>query len=426
MNVKEIKETGGSVKVVAVFAMLFSAVSAVCAVPEPVSALLKEMQSSGSTIQSGYSPELGVYMVGIGRARFRPGALERCREVARMHAVKEIASAIRMSFKSHDVASLRVGKEDDAVQVKALLSSMTESSVNQMVSGVQVVSSRRDSAGAMEVAVYAASNMPDAEWTSRPGTRCVMAAGISVDRGCAERNALLSAVEQVAGTLVVGKVSVNEREEMHKKLAASANAFVEEYRVTKDEKVKAEYRVEVLARVNKRKLYEDYRSFFKCLDNPVFCIVATDESLTRQFTRFFVDKGFHLTTKPEESDYLIRLDGRFADRPTPGNDKSMGTMLCLNVKVVSADETRVLLSMNETQAKDSEVLSPEERREEAARRIFEKAEARLHKAIHDMIVRMLDSADPLPTESLDSGSVLELQANNKTNTNTNKPRRSNK
>ena len=233
----------------------------------------------------------------------------------------------------------------------------------------------------------------------------VSAVGIAAARDMAERNALRSAVEQVAGTMVVGKVSVNEKEEMHKRLATTAGALVEEYRVVKESKVEMEYRVEILARVDKRKLYDNYRSYFKCLDNPAFCLAATNESLVRHFNQFFIDKGFRIVDNPAIADYFIKLDGRFVDRPTPGNGQSMGTMLGLNISVVAVDGSCTLLSMNERQAKDSAVLSPEQRRDEVSRRIFEKMERRLHQAIQDMVVRMLDEAD--------SGSVPSERAGTK-------------
>jgi len=378
-------------------------------VPEEVAALVPEMRESGASVRGGMSKTLGIYLVGIGRSRYRPGSVDRCREVAQANAVKELTSALQTSFKAHDMVALNMTVSDDKTSAEAFVSSMTESSVNQLLKGVQVVSSSQNAKGEMEVVVYTTSKLVDQsdallnaqlQWGDKG---VVMAVGIDTDRAVAEKNALRSAVEQVAGTLVAGKVSVNEREDMHKRLATTAGALVEEYRVVKETKVDLEFRLEVLARVNKRRLYDNYRSYFKCLDNPVFCIVATDEALIRNFTRFFADKGFALVNDPSECQYQIKLDGRFRDRPTPGNDKSMGTMLGLNITIVSADGARTLLTMNEKQSKDSEILTAEQRREEVSRRIFNKLETRMHKAIQDMVVRMLDDADSQPEVKMGSG-----------------------
>lgn len=382
------------------------------AVPKPVAELVAEMRETGSTVQGGVSPDLGLFIVGIGHARYREDDVSLSREIAEANAKKQLTSALEQSFKAKDVVALQMKVENDKAEASAFVSSLTESSVNQLLKGLQMVSSGKNAQGEMEVVMYLTAKMQDRtsdlvaaqmQW----GDKGVVAAvGIDVERSIAEKNALRSAVEQVAGTLVVGKVSVNEREEMHKRLATTAGALVEEYRITKDTKVEAEFRVEILARVNKRKLYDSYRSYFKCLDNPTFCIVATDQVLIRHFSQFFADKGFTLTNDPSDCQYLIKLDGRFRDRPTPGNPQSMGTMLSLNIEIVSVDGTKTLLTMNERQAKDSEILTKDQRMEEVARRIFNKLEARLHKAIQDMVVRMLDEADTQAAPVVESGTTF--------------------
>ena len=397
----------------AFLAVLFLASCCLAEVPAEIESLVSEMRETGATVRSGSSSELGVYFVGIGRSRYRSGAVSRSREVAQANAVKELTSALQVSFKAHDIASLQVVNEDDKTSVSAFVSSMTESSIDQLLKGVQVVSSGKNQNGEMEVVVYTTAKLVDKsdallnaqlKWGDRG---VVMAVGIDEVRTVAEKNALRSAVEQVAGTLVVGKVSVNEREEMHKRLATTATALVEEYRVVKETKAEAEFRVEVLAKVNKRKLYDNYRSFFKSLDNPAFYLDSTDDGLVRAFRPFFVEKGFTIVDSPENCQYLIRLDGRFTDRPTPGNPASTGTMLDLSIEVLSCDgHGTQLLSMAEKQSKDSEVLTAEQRRMEVSRRIFAKLEKRLHKAVQDMVVRMLDDADSQPAGELGTGTAF--------------------
>ena len=77
-------------------------------------------------------------------------------------------------------------------------------------------------------------------------------------------------------------------------------------------------------------------------------------------------------------------------------------MLDLRISIEAVDGSRTLLTMNETQAKDSVVLTAEQRREEVARRIFGKLEMRLHKALQEMVARMLDDADGKSTVKVDA------------------------
>lgn len=377
--------------------------------PIEVSRLVSEMRETGSTCRAGVSSELGVFVVGVGKARYRENDLAYSREIAEINAKKQVTSFLHQSFKAKDVAHTElVADAVGRTTATAFFSSHSESEINQIMKGWQIVSSGRNDEGQMEVVGFVTSKKSDqadalavAQLTW--GDRGVVAAvGVDVDRMLAEKNALRSAVEQVAGTLVVGKVSVNEREELHKRLATTAGALVEEYRVTRETRVEAGFRVEILARVSKKKLYDNYRSYFKCLDDPVFCLVATDASLIRHFNQFFMEKGLRLTDRPEEAQYFIKLDGRFRNRPTPGNQRSEGTMLDLRISIEAVDGSRTLLTMNETQAKDSVVLTAEQRREEVARRIFEKLETRLHRALQEMVARMLDDADDKSTVKIDA------------------------
>ena len=383
-------------------------------VPAPIAAAVAEMKETGGGVRAGVAPDLGVYIVAAGRSRYRPGALARCRELAQVNAKKALAEALEQTVKAHDTVALQmtVGADDQAT-ASAFVSSVTESTVDTLLKGVQIVEAGPSADGEEMVAfIYTTAQMQDSSDALRKAQMqwgdkgVVSAVGIAEDRALAEKNALRSAVEQVAGTLVVGKVSVNEKEEMHSRLAVTAGALVEEYRVVRESKVDLEFRVEVLARVDKRKLYDNYRSYFKCLDNPVFCLVATDESLIRHFRQFFVDKGFQLTANPVEAHYFIKLNGRFKDRATPGNAKSAGTMLDLGIQVESVDGSRTLLTMNEKQAKDSETLDAAQRREEVSRRIFGKLEKRLHAGIQDLIVRLLDDADNQSAETPRAGTFL--------------------
>lgn len=381
---------------------LSSASGAPAKLPPEVLELVSEMEESGGTSGLERSKDIGLFAVGIGRVPYRADAIDSCREQATIEAKKELASALSLSLKARDVAALKYSDDGKGhVEASEDFSSETEVSVDNLIKGLKVVRSGRNAAGKMEVVVYVSEKQKayaqefEAAQLTWGDKGVVQAVGVAPDRALAEKNALRSAVEQVAGTLVVGKVSVSvmEKEEFHKHLATTAGALVESYRVTKETRVESEYRIEILARVSKRKLYENYRSYFKCLGDPAFCLVATNKELIEQFNQFFEDKGLRLVTNPGEADYLICLDGRFRDRPTPGNASSEGTMLNLTITVRSADGSRVLLTMKEKQAKDSAVLTADQRREEVCRRIFEKVEKQLHQAVQNMVMRMLDDAE---------------------------------
>ena len=388
------------------FAIMLTVVSLFGDVSPEVEKLIVEMKESGASVRTLIQGGQGLVMVGIGRTQYKRGAVNKCREIARVEAIREVSGALKTAFKAQTIASLNLEVSGETSKAEMFVSSLSEASINQMVKGIQVISSGKNESDEMEVVVLLSSVFHDAsdvlsamqeKWGDKG---VVKAVGIDEDRYLAERDALRSAVEQVAGTMVVGKVSVNEREELHRRLTTTAGALVDEYRIVRETKVEATFNVEIVARVSKRKLYDSYRSYFKCLDNPKFCIEATNSALVRAFTQHFVDKGFTITEKADEAQYKIKLDGRFRERTNPvtGNP---GTMLALTVEIVSVDGSTVLMRMNEKQAKDSDVLTREQRTEAVCERIFEKLKQQLDQAIHNMVIRMLDDGHAKSTIRLD-------------------------
>ena len=377
-------------------------------VPPEVQKVAAELKSSGAAVRSGVSKDLGVFLVGVGRTQYKRGAVNKCRQIARTYAVNAIAEAMQQTVKAHDAVALNMTQADDKTTVEAFVSSLTETSVNVMLGGVQDVQSGRSESGdEMECVVYVSQKrLPDLKWDDKERKGVVRAVGIDAELKKALQNALRSAVEQVAGTMVVGKVTVNEREEMHQRLATTAGALVEQYQIVAEAKIDREHRVEIMAKVDKRKLYDSYRSYFKSLDNPTFYVKASAPELRSAFMQYFLGKGLPLVEDANGADYQIRLNGRFSERPNPFSPQHMGTQLTLDVEVVSTDGRTVLLTMSETQAKDSLTLKSAQRRDAVCAMIFGKMKDRLDQAIHDMVVRMLDDADTAPAPAPGPGTKL--------------------
>lgn len=363
--------------------------------PDDVRQLCNKVAVAGSSVEVGESKDCGVFIVGVGRAEFRPSDVGRCREIAEKKALEAIAGFLNVKVESETEMSVQENQTDG---VKEFYSSLTKASVASLLKGARTVSAGKNGNGEMEAVVLVTTKAADASgiFAAAQGQMgdkgTVMAVGIDVERATAEKNALRSAVEQVAGTMVAGKVAINEKEEMHKRLAATAGALVEEYRVVKESKVKAEFRVEVVAKVSKKAIYESYKSYFKAIDNPSFVVESNEPALTGAFSQYFVDKGFNLTERTDLAHYVIRLNGNFSERKNPvtGNP---GTMLALSVEIVSVDGKTVLLKMAERKSKDSEVLSRDQRVEAVSKMIFAKIHERLDNAIHQMVIKMLDDTE---------------------------------
>ena len=358
-----------------------------------VEAAMAGMNASKAESAIGYADDSGVFVVCVGRDAGSDG-VEASRERARLAAVGAVASVLGNRTKS----ALQLSTSENGDEIREFFSSLTETTVDVCLKGVRVLRVGKDAEGETVVVVAATARAVDASVRLRQAmddageAGVVIAVGVDPVRAVAERNALRSAVEQVAGTMVAGRVSVTEKENLHKRLATTAGALVDEYRIVRESRSNADYTVEIAARVSKRAVYDSYRSFFKAIDNPTFIVESDECSLKQAFTRYFVDKGFNLTERRDLAHYVIRLDGRFSERPNPVTGKE-GTMLALSVSVVSTDGRTVLLQLTERKAKDSEVLDRAQRIQAVSRMIFEKIRSRLDEKIHDMVIRMLDEAD---------------------------------
>ena len=375
--------------------------SASAIVPQYILDEAQEMQELGCRVSCGVSDADGLYMVSIGTAEFRRGQTRKSQASAEQQAKKQIAEALGMSIKAKDVAGMTMVSDGDKTMVKATISSFSESQVEQLLKGVALASAGpNEDKTEMRVVMYLTAKVQDAtseldDMMKKYGDKGVVEAiGIAAEQPTAEKYALRSAVEQVAGTMVVGKVTTNEQDDLHERLSTTAGALVEEYRVKSVATVDSMVHETIVARVNKRKLYDSYKAYFKCLDNPSFYIVATDPSLKAEFAQYFIDKGMDVVEKLGDATYQIMLDGKYTDRPTPGVEGSMGTQIYLEIKVTEiGGKGRILMDITEKQSKDSNVLTAQQRRAEISRRILKKVDERLHQKIHELVIQLLDEAD---------------------------------
>lgn len=358
-----------------------------------VESTISKMDASNAESAIGFADDSGVFIICVGRDSGRDG-VDASRERARLAAINAVASVLGNKTKS----SLQMSTIENGNEVQEFFSSLSETTVEACLKGVRVLRVGKNAEGETVVIVVATAKAGDASVRLQKAMDgigekgVVLAVGVDSSRAIAEKNALRSAVEQVAGTMVAGKVSMTEKEDLHKRLATTAGALVEEYRITKESRTDADFRVEIAARVSKRAVYDSYRSFFKAIDNPTFYVESNEKSLKQAFVQYFVDKGFNLTERQDLAHYVIRLDGKFTERPNPITGKQ-GTMLSLSVSVASTDGKTILLQLTERKSKDSDVLTREQRIEAVSNMIFKKIRNQLDEKIHGMVIRMLDGAD---------------------------------
>jgi len=75
--------------------------------PVEVMRLAAEMRETGGLCRGGATRELGLFVVGVGRARYRENDLAYSREIAEINAKKQVSAALRQSFKAKDMATVK-------------------------------------------------------------------------------------------------------------------------------------------------------------------------------------------------------------------------------------------------------------------------------------------------------------------------------
>ena len=371
--------------------------TSLAAPPSAIVELAREMCENGADVQAGSTPELGVFVVGIGRVPMGEN-LDQTREAARLGAVHAISAFVGTSFSGSSTVEERASVSQGNAEVESFFTKRSQSEAKAFLGGIQTLSARRNEHGSMEVVAYTAQRSPQVAEAQRVLAQAselqgaVIATGYGTDRAAAEKRALASAVDQVVGTMIIGKTAVNERMELTAKLSSSAQGLVESYRVVRETHEEQQFCVVVAAKVSKRKVYENYRAYFKHLDNPVFYLRASDADLANAFEQYFLDKGVRLTRNLASAHYIISVDGQYTLRPSPITG-APGVVLSARVEVCSRDGQRVLMSLPpQRAAKDSRVLTLAQMTEEVSQRVFGKLKPALDEAFHKMVVTLLDDA----------------------------------
>lgn len=367
------------------------------AAPEAVEALAQEMIEEGADVRAGSTQKLGVFIVARGEAPITSTRAV-AREAARSQAMKNLASFLNVKVTAKDTASSTYSSNGETEAVSEFFESMTETSVDEMLKGVQQLRSYVDGdtqyvlvystmRGGSKVDEYKAA----VDAMGDKGT--VQSIGEASNRDAALQKALRGAVEQVLGTVVVNHTSVKNFDQVKSKIFSGADGLVEEYRITDEAKTDdGLVRITVLAKVSKENLMKSYSVYMKSLGDPAFFIECSSPDLTSHFNQFFVDLGIRLTENPNEATFIIRCHGEYRDVTHPANGRS-GKQLSLRFRVHEInDKATVLLDMKNDPRKSACFVgkNPDRQSEICSEKAFKQMKKPLHENIQKMVAKMME------------------------------------
>lgn len=395
-------------KFIACCLVAFVAGIASAAVPAAVDEAVKQMQADGAEVRAGCTKSLGVFVVASGTAEIT-GSKAKAKTVARLNAVKKLGSFLGASMSAEDRAGMTATTDSDGKEVMTeFFSSMTSEKVNQLLKGVQDYGADSDG-DTITYVVYMTAKGQDksaelsAAMDAMGDKGTVQAVGEGRTHDVAVQLALRSAVEQVVGTMVVGETKISDNEAVRNKIFSGAEGFVDEYRITAEATVAVGTRIEIIARVSKKKILDSYRVYLKALGDPVFYLECTssdsdgeDKQISARFGQFFRNLGFKISKTPEGADYCINASGSYRRVKNPMDENEVFTQYSMIIKVLSKSGEELLSLPNNPRKSAVSLGDPEREREICAENAFKQMEKPVHEAINGMIARMMaDHTDKL-------------------------------
>lgn len=207
----------------------------------------------------------------------------------------------------------------------------------------------------------------------------------------ARQKAVRGAVEQVLGTVVVGYDKMGSGSSFQNKVFSGTDGVVEKYRILSECDVAIGKRIEIVAKVSKKSLLDNYSAYMKFLGNPAFYVESNSPDLASHFTEFFTDMGIRVVANPDEAAYVIFCSGNFRDVKHPLEDDCNGVQLSLRFKVQEINGKDVLIDMKNNPKKSVCFVGSdvERQREICADKAFRQMRKPLHEKIQAMVGRLV-------------------------------------
>ena len=219
----------------------------------------------------------------------------------------------------------------------------------------------------------------------------VVSVGEASSLDLAKQKAIRGAVEQVLGTVVVGYDKMSTKSEFKSKVFSGTDGVVEKYRILSETDVEIGKRIEIVAKVSKKSLLDNYSNYMKFLGDPAFYVESNSSDLASHFTEFFTDMGIRIASDPAAADYLISCAGTFREVENALQKGRKGYQLSLRFRVRKINGTEVLIDMNNDPLKSAcFVGSDADRQKElCADKAFKQMKNPLHEKIQAMIGKLV-------------------------------------
>jgi hypothetical protein len=152
------------------------------------------------------------------------------------------------------------------------------------------------------------------------------------------------------------------------------------------------YKIKIAALVTAADFSRELGKYMAAIGNPLFYVDrSSGDELGDEFSVFFKDIGFKITTNPREADYFIRLRSKFLDRKHPLRGTT-GTQLQLTLEIIDPFNEKVLLvERNNPRASTNFLSDPDRRRQLVSEKALLSMENSLREKVGKMIADMVQN-----------------------------------
>lgn len=363
----------------------------------------RENIAAGSMLDSDETPEDGVYCLVAAAIGSGAGGPEAQVGTATLEAKKMLTAYVHGETMT---ASTTLNRESASVSVDGEKTTKSfsrfrkkiESKVNAFVKGMKVVGQVTVEEKSYVVCVTTErfeddSTILAAAQSEYGDEGVVKAVGEASTHELALQRAMRGAVEQVLGTVVVGYDKMSSDTGFKSKVFSGTDGVVEKYRVLSESEITVGKRIEIVAKVSKKGLLENYRNYMKFLGDPAFIIVSNSPDLSSHFTQFFTDMGIRITKNRSEARFEIQCYGDYRNVTNPMNGRK-GVQLSLRFRIQETNGSQVLVDMKNDPKKSAcfQTGGEDRQRELCSDKAFEQMRNPLHEKIQNMIATLVGQA----------------------------------
>ncbi len=345
-----------------------------------VIAVGEKLLGDGGKTAFGETDRTGLWAVAIGHSGHGENAEEEAKALAVLDAQRALASFLNAQIAS---AAEHTMVEDDTGASAAFVQ-WTRIDVDQALAGVRLERLMKHEGEWVafvvmtEKTVDATHRLKRVIAKERPGT--VEATGMGPTQEIALQAACRSALEQVCGTNVVGS-SATVDGNIRARAYSDVQGMVSAYRIVATSREGDDYRVTILAEVDKDELQESYGAQMKSMGDPLFWIASDNKDVATDVADFLMAKGLKTTFHKGTSDYKVDLSAEFNDVTHP-LDRRKGVQLQLTARCY--DKTGVLMFSLAGDPRKATVFigNPTRQKQLAATKAVKQLSGELHKRLH--------------------------------------------